>query len=122
GLIGETRSLSPCRLPWISRSLPNGPGSFFKSGRRRLVLGSMGGAGRELAIVHGPQLAAQRLLGDRDAELLPSPRHEIDQSPAHHAVNRRDRAGIKLRLQSGPMRVGGPGGRPGRLAFDKASG
>ena len=52
----------------------------------------MARAGRELAIVHGPQLPAQRLLGDRDAELLPEPLDQIDQPPAHHAVDGRDRA------------------------------
>jgi len=36
-------------------------------------------AGRELAVAHGPQLAAQGLLGHGDAELLPDPLDEIDQ-------------------------------------------
>ena len=48
--------------------------------------------GRELAIAHGAQLPAERLLGDGDAELLEDPLRQIDQPPAHHAVNRRDRA------------------------------
>ena len=50
----------------------------------------MARAGRELAIVHGPQLAAQRLLGDGEAELLPEPLDEVDQTPAHHAVDGRN--------------------------------
>jgi hypothetical protein len=49
-------------------------------------------SGREFAVAHGPQLPAERLLGNRDAELLEDPLRQIDQSPAHHAVNRRDRA------------------------------
>src|SRR4051794_39460821 len=49
----------------------------------------MAWAGRELAIVHGPQLARQRLLGDRDPELFPEPCNQIDQAPAYHAVDRR---------------------------------
>ena len=52
----------------------------------------MARAGRELAIVHGPQLPAQRLLGDGEAELLPEPLDQIDQAPAHHAVDGRDGA------------------------------
>ena len=44
-----------------------------------------------LPICHGPQLAAQRLLGDGEAELLPEPLDQIDQAPAHHAVDRRHR-------------------------------
>lgn len=48
--------------------------------------------GRELAVAHGAQLPAERLLGDADAELLEDPLRQIDQSPAHHAVDSRDRA------------------------------
>src|SRR4051812_40177707 len=59
----------------------------------------MARTGRELAVVHGPQLAAQGLLGDRDPELLPDPLDEIDDTPAHHPVNRRDRARVDDALQ-----------------------
>jgi hypothetical protein len=55
--------------------------------------------GRELAKVQGAQLAAQRLLGDRDPELLPDPLHQVDQTPAHHPVNGRDRALLDHPLQ-----------------------
>ncbi len=51
-------------------------------------------AGREFAVAHGAQLPAERLLGDRDAELLEDPLREVDQPPAHHAVDRRDRAAL----------------------------
>ena len=54
----------------------------------------MAGAGRELAIAHGAQFPAHRLLGDRDAELLEDPLRQIDQPPAHHAMDRRDRAAL----------------------------
>ena len=60
----------------------------------------MARAGRELAIVHGAQLPAQGLLGDRDAELLPEPLDQIDQPPAHHAVDRRKGTLIDDGLQS----------------------
>src|SRR5215208_2595681 len=80
--------------------------TWFKSGNRRLVLRVMARTGRELAIVHGPQLAAQGLLGDGDPELLPDPGDEVDQAPAHHAVNRRDRARIDPGHQGGAMRIG----------------
>jgi hypothetical protein len=49
-------------------------------------------SGREFAVAHGAQLPAERLLGDRDAELFEDPLCQIDQSPAHHAVNRWNRA------------------------------
>jgi hypothetical protein len=48
-------------------------------------------SGREFAVAHGPQLATERLLGDGDAEFLEYPLHQIDQTPAHHAVHCRDR-------------------------------
>src|ERR1700680_1373226 len=54
----------------------------------------MPGPGRELAIAHGAQLPAQCLLGNADAELLEDPLRQIDQPPAHHAVDRRDRTAL----------------------------
>ena len=45
----------------------------------------------ELAVAHGAQLPAERLLGDRDAELLEDPLCQIDQPPTHHAVDCRNR-------------------------------
>lgn len=54
----------------------------------------MAWAGREFAVAQGAQLPAERLLGDRDAELLKDPLRQIDQPPAHHAVNRWDRAAL----------------------------
>ena len=80
----------------------------------------MARTGRELAIVHGPQLPAQGLFGDGDAELLPDPRDQIDQTPAHHAMNRGDRALIEPRGQSRSMRIGELRGPAGRLAVDQA--
>jgi hypothetical protein len=68
----------------------------------------MARTGRELAIVHGPQLAAQRLLGDGEAELLPEPLDQIDQAPAHHAVDGRDRTRIDPGHQGRAMRIGEP--------------
>jgi len=50
--------------------------------------------GGELAEAHRAQLAAQGLFGDRDAELIPDPLREIDQPPANHPVNRRDRPAL----------------------------
>jgi len=52
----------------------------------------MARTGRKLAVAHGSQLPAQCLLGDGDTELLEDPLRQIDQPPAHHAMDRRDRA------------------------------
>ena len=72
----------------------------------------MARAGRELAIAlaiaHGPQLAAQRLLGDGEAELLPEPLDQIDQAPAHHAVDGRDGTLIDDGLQGLSVLIGEP--------------
>ena len=55
----------------------------------------MAGTSRELAISHGAQFPAQCLLGDDDAEFLENPLAEIDDPPAHDAMNRRDRAALE---------------------------
>src|SRR3954470_12511695 len=82
----------------------------------------MARTGRELAIGHGPQLPAHGLLGDRDPELLPDPGDQIDETPAHHAVNRRDRARVDPGRQARAMRIGELGRLAGRLAVDQARG
>src|SRR4051794_9765062 len=82
----------------------------------------MARTGRELAIVHGPQLTRQRLLGDRDAKLLPDPLDEVDQTPAHHAVDGRNGPLLDDGLQGRTMRVGEFRGLAGRLAVDQALG
>src|SRR4051812_4453086 len=82
----------------------------------------MARTGRELAIVHGPQLTRQRLLGDRDAELLPDPLDEVDQTPAHHTVDGRNGPLLDDGLQGRAMRIGELGGLAGRLAVDQARG
>src|SRR4029079_10852002 len=48
-------------------------------------------AARESAVAHSAQLPAERLLGDRDAELLEDPLCKIDQPPTHHAMDCRNR-------------------------------
>src|SRR4051812_3061603 len=82
----------------------------------------MARTGRELAIVHGPQLARQRLLGEGKAELLPEPRDQVDQTPAHHTVDRRNGPLLDDGLQGRAMRVGEFRGLAGRLAVDQALG
>jgi hypothetical protein len=65
----------------------------------------MSGAGRQLAKPQGAQFAAQRLLADRNAELLKHPLCQIDQPPADNAVNRWDRAALDDLPQRLPTRV-----------------
>jgi hypothetical protein len=60
-------------------------------------------ASRELAIPHLAQRAAQRLLGDDNAEFLENPLAEIDDPRAHDPVNRRDRAALDDRGIRGAM-------------------
>ena len=50
--------------------------------------------GRQFAVAQGAQFPAERLLGDGDAELLEYPLRQIDQPPAHYAVDSRDRAAL----------------------------
>src|SRR5271167_3797053 len=79
----------------------------------------MAGTGRELAITHGAQFAAQRLLGDDDAKLLENPLAEIDDSPANHPMNRRDRAALDDRGERGAVRAVQPRSPSGRLAINQ---
>src|SRR5690349_23862904 len=44
----------------------------------------------ELAEANGAQLAAHRLLRDREAELVPDPLDQVDDPPAHDAMHGRD--------------------------------
>ena len=53
-------------------------------------------------------------------ELLPEPLDEVDQTPAHHAVDGRDGPLLDNGLQGRAMRIGELGGLPGRLAVDQA--
>src|SRR5262245_23251233 len=91
----RTRFLScRSRAPWRARFPPGARESFFKILNRALRLRMVARSGREFAVAHGAQLPAERLLGDRDAEFLEDPLRQIDQPPAHHAMDRRDRAAL----------------------------
>ena len=59
----------------------------------------------ELAIPQGTQFPAERGLGYADAKLLPHPLAQIDQAPAHHAVDRRHRTVLDGADQGRPMRI-----------------
>ena len=72
--------------------------------------------GRELAEAHGAQLAAHRLLRDRESELLKDPGHQVDETPAHDAVDRRYRTVIDHLPQPLALRVVEKSGLAGRLA------
>ena len=61
--------------------------------------------GRQLAQLQGAQFAAQRLLADRNAEFVEHPLRQVDQPPAHDAVNRRDRAALDDLQQRLPVRL-----------------
>ena len=78
---------------------------FFKTLNGVLGLRMMTRAGRELAIAHGAEFSAQRLLGDDDAEFLPNPLAKIDDPPSYDPVNGRDRTALDDRSQCGAMRV-----------------
>ena len=82
----------------------------------------MARTGRELAIAQSPQLAAQRLLGDREAELLPNPLDEINQAPAHDTVDGRDRALVDNTLQGLTLGLLRSGLAPGALPVTRPAG
>ena len=76
--------------------------------------------GRELAEAHGAQLAAHRLLRDRESERLKDPGHQVDETPAHDAVDRRYRTVIDQLPQPLALRVVEKSGLAERLAGDEA--
>jgi hypothetical protein len=78
--------------------------------------------GRQLAIAHGAQFSAQRLLGDGDAELFVYPLRQVDQPPAHHAVNRRDRAALDHLGDRLALAIIEPGGLAWRLSVQQTVG
>ena len=81
----------------------------------------MTGTSRELAVAHGAQFAAQRLLGHDDAEFLPYPLAEIDDPPSYDAVKGGDRTALDDRRQRGPMRIVQSRRLPRRLSIDQAA-
>ena len=95
---------------------------FFKILDRALGLRMMARAGREFAIAHGAQFPAERLLGDRDPELLVQPLAKIDDPPAHDAMDRWRRPTLDDRGKRRPVRVIEPGRLPGALRSMRPSG
>src|ERR1700687_4078749 len=138
---GECRASPPCGCSCFSGRYEPRPGTRFLSCRRRLLFrarlhpgaqgtffkildGSLGlrmmtGSCRELAVTHRPKLSAQRLLGDRDAELLVYPLRKIDQPPAHDTVDRRDRAALDHPHNRLALHIIEPRGLTWRLAVDQ---
>jgi hypothetical protein len=81
----------------------------------------MARASRELAIPHLAQCAAQRLLGHDDAKFLENPLAEIDDSPPHDAVNRRNRSALEDRGERSAMLAIQPRRLPRSFAVDQAA-
>jgi hypothetical protein len=97
--------IAPGSTPLSRPSASTRAGKLFKILDRARGLSMMAGTGRELAITHCAQLAAQRLLGSDHAEFLAYPLTEIDDPPAHDAVNRRDWTVLDDRRQRRPVLI-----------------
>ena len=82
----------------------------------------MAGAGRELAITHLAQRAAESLLGDGDTKFLENPLAEINNPPAHHPMDRRNRPALEDCGQRRVMPSFNRGGCPGALRSISPSG
>src|SRR5262249_52920423 len=107
------------RCPSRARPSPDGWGSFFKILDRARRLSVVARPGREFAVAHGPELPAECLLGDRDAEFLKYPLCQIDQPPAHHAGERRDRTFFDHGGKCWAVAVVELGWLPGRFAVQE---
>lgn len=95
-------------------------GNFFKCLDGALGLTVMAWARRQLAKTHRTQLAAERLVGDADPKLVPQPLAEVDDAPAHDAMNRRYRPALNRRCQRRPMSLVQTRRLPRRLAVDQS--
>ena len=97
--------------------------SFFKILDRARGLRVMARPCGELAIAHGAQLPAQRLLGDRDAELLEDRLCQIDEPPTHHAVDCRNSGLLSImRAMAWRWTSLSLDGCPGDFPFSRPSG
>src|SRR5262245_2246604 len=96
--------------------LQRGGPYVFKILDRARRLSVVARPGREFAVAHRPELPAECLLGDRDAEFLKYPLRQIDQPPAHHAVDRRDRTTFDHAGKCSTLTVVELGWLPRRLA------
>jgi hypothetical protein len=106
--------------PSRARSLPGAREGFFKILDRAFGLRVLARASRKLAIADLAQHAAERPLGDNDAEFLENPWAKIDDPTAHDPMNRRDRPALEDCSQRRPMLVVQPRRLPRRLAVDPA--
>jgi hypothetical protein len=87
---------------------------------RSLCLGMMARPSAELAITQSAHLATQRLPSDAEPELFPQPLAEIDQAPAHDAMDSRDRTALDHCRQRCAIFLDYAGLPPRRLAIDQA--
>ena len=76
--------------------------------------------GREPAIAHVTQFAAERLLGHAHLERVGQPLHQIDHAPAHHAVNGWDRSVLDGHSKRPMVFVSQEQGRATAPAIDQA--
>jgi hypothetical protein len=97
GVSAPLPDLRPCRLlrqlaKPCNQSTFTRPAirNFFKILDRSFGLGIMAWPGGKFAVTHGVQLPAHRLGGDVNAELLKDPLAQIDEPPAHDAMDGRD--------------------------------
>ena len=77
---------------------------------------------RELAIAHGAQHPAQRLLGDADPELLPNALAKIHDAPPDHAMDSRDRPLSRIAFSAARCVSVKSEGWPGGLRSNKPAG
>ncbi|ANH08795.1 hypothetical protein shn_32215 (plasmid) [Shinella sp. HZN7] len=82
----------------------------------------MFGPNSELAIAHGPDFAAERLLAHRNAKLLPQPLRQIAQTPANDAVEIGCRPTLDGLRQGRTLLIVQPRLWAGSLAIDQTLG
>jgi hypothetical protein len=111
-----------CRFKAGPRDYSASRGSFEQASSVGIGLGIMAWPGGKFAVIHGVQLPAHRLGGDVNAELLKDPLAQIDEPPAHDAMDGRDWPFSIIRVSAVRCSSLGLDGWPGALRLRDPSG
>jgi hypothetical protein len=110
-----TTPLSVCPVAALPGFAPSGQESFFECVDVIWVLLVGLRPGAQMCEAQVLERAIDRVVGNRDAELFMQSHDQIARSPAHHAMDRRDRAFLHNPRKKRPVRVGQLARPPRRL-------
>ena len=112
-------SIATGSMPFSCAISSRRAGKFFYIVDGAHGLRLMARTGREFAIVHLAQLAAQGLLGGDDAKFLEQPLAKVDDPPTYDAMDRRRRTLLDHARERRAVLAVEPGRLSGRLTVDQ---